>query len=248
MVASSPSSTRSLGRLRRALSGRSLSEIVAAAYKTVAQKLARLSPASRAAARRDRSFDAQWGTDTSREVPMSALDFPAELKRASNHYQASGAHIIDEAIACAGIEPSEFVFVDYGCGKGRIVLLAAARPFIAAIGVEYSPLLTQIARDNAQAFVARGGAPVAPRFWQGNAADYVPPAGNVFAYLYNAFGADILAGCLDRFEAAKSADPARRIILAYVNPQLGDLVRKRAAWREINRTADIHCFECGAAG
>lgn len=248
MVSSSSSSSFGLLRLRRALAGRSASEIISATYKTVAQKVARLSPTARAAANRDRAFDAQWGTDTSREVPMSALDFPAELKRSSNHYQASGAHILDEAIACAGIDPSAFVFVDYGCGKGRIVLLAAARPFIAAVGVEYSPLLTHIARDNANAFVAAGGATTAPVFWQGNAADYAPPPGNIFAYLYNAFGADILAGCLDRFEAAKAADPSRRIILAYVNPQFGDAVRTRGAWREINRSADIQCFECIGSG
>lgn len=235
-------------RVRRAFAGRSADQIVAAAYKTLAQKLRRMAPAARAAARADAMFDRQWGIDTSREVTMSALDYPAWLRQSSHHYQASGTHLLDQAIACAGIDPSAFSFVDLGCGKGRVVLLAAARGFVATIGVEYSPLLNQIARANAETFVARGGAAQAPHFWQGNAADYMPPDGNLFVYLYNSFGPDILSGCLDRLEAAKLQSPSRRIVLVYVNAQHGDMVAARAAWREGGSGDDMRSFECVSAG
>lgn len=203
-----------------------------------------LTPAARAAARADAAFDRQWGTDTSREVTMSALDYPAALRRSSHHYQASGAHLLDLTIACAGIDPVDFNFVDLGCGKGRVVLLAAQRGFVTAVGVEYSPLLTEIAERNATEFLARGGATLAPQFWQGNAADYPPPDGNLFVYLYNSFGADILEACLDRMEAAKRAQPSRRIVLVYVNPQHGEVVASRAAWREGNSGDDMRSFQC----
>ena len=177
---------------------------------------------------------------------MSALDYPATLRRSSHHYQASGAHLLELTIACAGIDPVDFHFVDLGCGKGRVVLLAAQRGFVTAVGVEYSPLLTEIARRNATEFLARGGATLAPQFWQGNAADYPPPDGNLFVYLYNSFGADILEACLDRMEAAKRAQPSRRIVLVYVNPQHGEVVASRAAWREGNSGDDMRSFECVA--
>lgn len=234
-------------RFSRALAGRTPGQIATAAYKTVLKQLAVLNPAARAAARAERAFDRQWGTDTSREVMMSALDFPAEIQRSSHHYQASGGHVLDLTIACAGIDPAGYSFIDYGCGKGRIVLLAAAKPFVRAIGVEYSPLLTDIARKNSAIFVARGGAHQTPEFWQGNAADYVPPAGNLFCYLYNSFEDDILVGCLERLEAAKRADPAAHILLAYVNPQFGDVVASRGGWREGRGADDIRLFECTGA-
>lgn len=235
-------------RLVRALSGRTPGEILSATVKTLAQKLRRLTPAARAAARRDAAFDAQWGTDTSREVTMSELDFPAELRAASHHYQASGAHVLDQTIACAGIDPGGFTFVDLGCGKGRVVLLAAARGFPRVIGVEYSPALVATAETNARAFLIRGGATVTPEFWQGNAAEFVIPAGDVFVYLYNSFGADILAGCLARMEQAKAHDPARRIMLIYVNPQHAAMITARPGWREGIPGEDMRCFEClGAA-
>lgn len=246
MPAATPSSF--YARMRHKLADRSVDQIASAAYQTIAQKLRRMSPAARAAARVDAAFDTQWGTDTGREVTMSDLDFPADLRRSSHHYQPSGAHVLEQAIDCAGIDPAQFTFVDLGCGKGRVVLLAAARGFIAAIGVEYSSLLSGIAQANAARFVARGGATLPPVFWQGNAADYPAPDGNVFVYLYNSFGADILMGCLDRLEAAKRADPARRIVLAYVNPQHADVVASRTAWRAGTTGDDIRSFECGGVG
>ncbi|OYW23998.1 MULTISPECIES: class I SAM-dependent methyltransferase [unclassified Sphingomonas] len=233
-------------RLKQGVVGRSPTQLAAAGFKTIAAFIKNATPAARAAARADAAFDRQWGTDTSRQIGMNALDFPTELKKGSFHYQASGAHILDEVIGIAGIDPAEYSFIDYGCGKGRVVLLAAAKPFARAIGVEYSGLLTAIARTNSIIFTERGGAKVPPEFWQGNAADYVPPAGPLFCYLYNSFGAEILTGCLERLEVAKSRDRARPVLLAYVNPQFGDLVAARPAWRESASGGDIRVFECAS--
>jgi SAM-dependent methyltransferase len=44
-------------------------------------------------------------------------------------------------------KPNE-VFIDYGSGLGRVVVLAAMMPFRRVIGVEISPLLVERARDN----------------------------------------------------------------------------------------------------
>lgn len=46
------------------------------------------------------------------------------------------------------IDCSEFTFVDIGCGKGRVLLLAAEYPFRRIIGVEFVPELCEIARRN----------------------------------------------------------------------------------------------------
>jgi len=219
-------------------------QLVQASIKTLVALLKQATPAARAAAQADQAFDRQWGTDTSRQIGMNALDFPTALKTGSCHYQASGAHVLDEVVALAAIDPAEYAFIDYGCGKGRIVLLAAAKPFVRAIGVEYSALLTSIAQANSMTFTQRGGAKVTPEFWQGNAADYVPPPGPLFCYPYNSFGAEILQGCLDRLEAAKAQDPSRSILLAYVNPQFGDVVAARPGWNEFAAANDIRLFEC----
>lgn len=231
----------SLARIGRALAGRSLTDILRLGGKTLVRHAKRLSPAARAAARADRAFDARWGTDTSAQVTMSGLDFPLELQRLSHHYQASGAHMVEVVIAAAGIAPERFTFIDYGCGKGRMVMLAAAR-FAAAIGVEYSPRLIAIAERNAKAFLARGGADRAPIFWQGNAAEFLPPGGDLFCYLYNSFGPEILSDCLLRLEQAKTVQASRRVLLAYVDPQHGPLVVSRG-WSALAEAPGLTIFE-----
>ena len=39
------------------------------------------------------------------------------------------------------------VFVEFGCGKGRVVHQAARRPFRRVVGVEISPVLAEAARS-----------------------------------------------------------------------------------------------------
>ena len=46
------------------------------------------------------------------------------------------------------LEPSEYVFIDFGAGMGRVMILAATLPFRRVLGVEHSPALVEIAARN----------------------------------------------------------------------------------------------------
>ena len=46
------------------------------------------------------------------------------------------------------VDHSEFTFVDYGLGKGRVLMLAAEYPFKRIVGVEFSESLDRTARQN----------------------------------------------------------------------------------------------------
>src|SRR5262249_45816970 len=46
------------------------------------------------------------------------------------------------------LEPAEHVFVDFGAGIGRVVILAATCPFRRVVGVEHSTELARIALQN----------------------------------------------------------------------------------------------------
>ena len=50
------------------------------------------------------------------------------------------------------VDPATTTFVDLGCGKGRVVLAAAQRPFRRVVGVEISTELAAIARANVDAY------------------------------------------------------------------------------------------------
>ena len=67
-----------------------------------------------------------------------------------NGYEPINYHSFDVAMHHIDIDPRKSVFLDYGCGKGRAVVLAATHPFRKVIGVEMSAELCAIAENNVQ--------------------------------------------------------------------------------------------------
>jgi predicted RNA methylase len=92
-------------------------------------------PAERVA---DRVLDR--GLDTS-----SQLKLPIHGVEDRVLYVPSAWHVLPRALRYIGVSERD-TFVDFGCGKGRIVHQAARWPFGRVIGVEVSPELAEIAR------------------------------------------------------------------------------------------------------
>ncbi len=107
-------------------------------------------------------------------------------------------------------------FVDVGCGKGRVVLLAARRPFRAVIGVELSPGLAAIARENLRRY--RGRLPC-PRVEvvEGDIRGFAWPEGPLVVYCYNPFRGTLFAEFLEGLIAARAPSPDPTL-LVYSNP------------------------------
>ena len=81
------------------------------------------------------------GLDTS----VSARD-PQHDHPDRGGYAPSPWHVLPRALRYIGVSDRD-VFVDFGCGKGRVVHQAARRPFRRVIGVEISPVLAEAARS-----------------------------------------------------------------------------------------------------
>ena len=61
-------------------------------------------------------------------------------------YVPSPWFVLPRALRYIGVSDGD-VFVDFGCGKGRVVHQAAKRPFRRVVGVEISPVLAEAARS-----------------------------------------------------------------------------------------------------
>ncbi len=100
---------------------------------------------------------------------------------------------------------SAATFVDVGAGMGRVVLLAALHPFRQVVGVEISPALATIARQNL-ARVPRSTLRCPDvRLVCRDAASYRFPAGDLVVYLYNPFDATVLAPLVARLARRRAA-------------------------------------------
>ena len=118
------------------------------------------------------------------------------------------------------------VFVDIGCGKGRMLCCSALCDVREAIGIEQSPELCAIARSNAARLRGRK-APIT--IIQSRAQEFDYREGTVF-YLYNPFDQSVLGEVLDRLRS--SLEEARRPIrIAYARPDHEDTL-EACSWLE----------------
>jgi SAM-dependent methyltransferase len=156
---------------------------------------------------RERWFDARYGVDTSGRVPPHDLGTYGDAKR----YQGTLPHLFHEIIRRLNIQPRLFTFVDVGCGKGRVVVLAAQIGFRRVVGIDVSPGLVEVARKNLQVRGLEASVEVL------DATDLSFPTEPFVLYLFNPFGEATLRTLAARLRHSLQATP-RPAILVYVYP------------------------------
>jgi len=114
------------------------------------------------------------------------------------------------------------VFIDYGSGKGRVVLQAAHYPLKRVIGLEISEELNDFARRNLDGFYGRLACERI-ELVTADVLDYQPPDDVTIAYLYNPFRGEILSTAIERLIESVDRNP-RRLRIVYVNPIDHDLL------------------------
>jgi SAM-dependent methyltransferase len=164
-------------------------------------------------------IDRDLGTDTSGFIPTEELPSSPHDSLRKHCYAGSQPSIVRTALAalpsCEG-----FTFVDLGCGKGRPLLVASEFPFRDLVGVELSPSLAGIARQNAAILQKKWPNRVPVRVELGDASAFPLPAGNLVVFLYNPFGQEVIAEVVAGIEAALAAEN-RSLYVVYYNPVYG---------------------------
>ena len=166
------------------------------------------------------------GVDTAGRIEPDDLDLDAGLRPHAVHYEATPPYEFEHIVSSLEIDPERYRFVDYGSGKGRVLLMAAEYPFRAVRGVEAAPSLHDAAEANIRAFPQDRLACADVRSVCMNAAEYRPDGGPLIVYLFNPFDEVILAPVLDRIGEAFAAGPGPSYVI-YKNPQHEELVATR---------------------
>ena len=166
-------------------------------------------------------FDAAHGVRTSGLVAGRHLKTGHRHDRYATAYYGvapSVFHALVQRWQCTGPAAplDQFIFIDIGAGMGRALLLAAAMPFQAAMGVELHPTLARIARRNLAAWRAAGRMRCRARVLCSDAVDFRVPTGPTVTFLFNPFGAAVMRRLLKRLAAAHSGRPGA-LDLLYVN-------------------------------
>jgi SAM-dependent methyltransferase len=167
-------------------------------------------------------------------------------------YKPSGWLLLRRALRPGDVRPDD-VFLDLGCGKGRVVCQAATRyRFRRVLGVDASADMVSAAVRNVEATRARHTTPEV-KIVHSDVTDYAVPDDVTVVYLYNPFVGPVFAAAIRALVESQERRP-RRIRVVYATPleerallEAGfRLVRRHRGWRpgrEWSRSNAIAVFE-----
>ena len=107
------------------------------------------------------------------------------------HYVPTEYRVLKDVLNTIRIRKNKDVFLDYGSGKGRVVVVAGTRPFQSVIGIEIAPELIAVAEDNVRRAHKRLQCNDI-RFVATDAAAYRVPRDVTVVFFYNSFEGEIL--------------------------------------------------------
>lgn len=189
---------------------------------------------------RDRYWDLRHGVDTSAAVDLERLRIEANSVGAGSRYQATGAGRFHKALRSMSIPYEDFVFIDFGSGKGKCLLMASEYPFRKAVGVEFSKELVEIAQRNLRSYRSGLRKCRDVEILACDATEYALPEEPSLYYFYNPFNAAIMRRVLDNIRTSIESHP-RQVYLLYYNPVHRD-VFDHARWLTLMYESSEYCI------
>jgi hypothetical protein len=192
------------------------------------------------------AFDVTHGVDTSTVLdtegdvkPPAMQDVEGENWVHGVGYYATSVDLFEQMIGASDIEPHCYSFIDYGSGKGRVLLLASRLPFRRVVGVEYSPELHRIAERNLRSsrFVDRRSGPVESKCV--DAVRYSIPEEPVVLYFANPFKPQIMEIVRDNVVRSYESNP-RSIVLIYYTPLYSDVWDEVGFLKRYAQSKEVH--------
>jgi hypothetical protein len=167
----------------------------------------------------DATFDRTHNVDTAGKIsPVAMHDIESENWMYSVSYQPTRVELFERMIDASDIEPQRFSFIDYGSGKGRVLLLAAR--------LRRSGPVESICMDAVQFRI---------------------PEESVVLYFFNPFERTIMASVRDNVVRSYEGNP-KSIVIIYFIPRHSDVWDEvgfltRYAWSDefiIYKTSHSH--------
>jgi SAM-dependent methyltransferase len=172
-----------------------------------------------------RAFDRLYGVETNQGVSHSVFaGMSDEIREHAGDYGPTHPALFQRIVQTSGVDPSRYTFVDLGCGKGRILIVAAKYPFKAIVGVEADGSLCKTAKQNLKRWGQRRSdrrVKVVHR----DARTFDWPEGNLFIFMYSPFRGPVFKRVAERLAGA-AGESGRAMVIAYSADREGDTLEQ----------------------
>ena len=136
-------------------------------------------------------FDFQRNVNT-REPGMHHGHGDRALHSSAMPYDATTPMLFHEIMKATNAFSMPATFFDMGCGKGRVLLMAAEHGYMRVVGVEFNPLLVAIAKMNIQRFYSKRDKRAQIEVVHGDAGAYEFPDCDAVIFFYNPFDESVM--------------------------------------------------------
>jgi len=153
----------------------------------------------------------------------------------SCHYEPTPYHVIESILNRLKFG-SDDVFVDLGCGKGRVVLSVAKKKLKKIIGLEAHKDIFNIARDNLEKIKVKN-TPV--EILNADVTTFDMKEGTIF-FMFNPFGMATQKCVIERIGNSLITNPRQVRIICYAGPNISNIDGYDKWLEHENRFSDIH--------
>ncbi len=156
-------------------------------------------------------FDRKFNVRTGFIVSSDNLDFgDPGIQSQAVRYRPTPPFTIIQGLKklrrLSGLDFAEEGFIDYGCGAGRVLIIAAESGFVDVTGIELSPSLVETCKRNIEAYAPINQASKLTVIKQ-NAMEYVPSTNATVFFFFVPFGADVYREVMARIRESIAALP-----------------------------------------
>lgn len=168
------------------------------------------------AATLDIVFDLWFGVDTRAWRELDGLTIAGENRARGRSYQATRVIALRRLFeTLRPIVGKDSVFVDLGCGKGRVLLIAAESGFKAVRGVEFAREICDIAKKNCAVYRRRRGIETPVTVTHADAARYPIDSDEDVFFMFNPFDDVVMRQVLDNIRESCLLRPRKVLVVQH---------------------------------
>jgi SAM-dependent methyltransferase len=174
---------------------------------------------------RCRWWDWQHGVDTCGDESLHVEHVSPSARESfsqAQFYMPTHPKLVYRILNLLNPQPGRYDFVDFGSGKGRVLLIASEFPLHQVIGVEFDQRLHAIAQENIRQFEGPRKCHQVQSICV-DAATYKPPAHDTIFFFFFPFKHKVMELVLTHIRESIERG-AHDCFVVYVNPELGDMV------------------------
>ena len=181
----------------------------------------------------DSAIERLFFVPTKGHVPLAGLNVRGINKASGHDYKPTPSSVFKWALAAVAEEDiARMSFVDYGAGKGRIMLLASQYPFTQVGGIEFAEELHDNATMNIAQFPRSRMKCRDVECALDDVVNIKPLDEAAVHYFFNPFGPEIFAEVLRGIVASYHARP-RRLYVILIDMDAAELMHRTGVFQEV---------------